>query len=199
MKYIKTIVIVAMLLTPSHALSEKPSFEATRDWILSKYNKYSTPWFTPDKKTVANTNEGVAGGITPPKLTITECKIYTLIPIVRNLQGPVYGDSSEKNFVKYHVYDNFKLKDFSILQVTKQGEYSGDWPNLELSFETAGTDIYHDSRRVRKTTSSEYKMRIFFNYNYSENNLFDRLENAFDRLKELAGKNPRCIGPKETF
>jgi len=159
--------------------TNEASFEETRAWIISKFNKYSTP--RRDEYYSYNPKDSTS----KVSLTISECFISSYMVKKELSSTPSFSED---------YYSNFELKHLEYVS------YSVTFKSISITFD----DLYSGSghsfwghKGERKYATNELK--FYFNFTGGENNIEDRMKNAFLRLAKLAKNNPRCNSKGEAF
>lgn len=172
-----------------------PTFEETRSWILSKFNRYASTWDSGTNSDGASYTYNRIGQYDFGKgeLIISNCSISSGIPFIITERGRV--------FTGYLRYSNFQLVDLFRVRLYEEdrSSYSG-YPHINLDFRNnSGERTEANQRWDKRETKRANYLQFFFSYDGSENNMERRMQEALLRLSELAKENPQCAGPEEAF
>jgi len=187
-----------MMMAMSPISYGEPSFEETRDWILSKVKTYSDPWEYSKKRATNSFNNDRASF-----LSITPCTIDSKITYKYDRT-----DAEINWYDSYYDYSGYDIVDISYFSYKKNNEYR----ELKVGFSTDVGEYTHYRPQISKSKRkdravyeyhidkrSSSSLAIHFNYLGGEKDLMERLEKAFMHLRELAANNPSCTGANETF
>jgi len=173
-------------ILPTSAVAE-PTFQETRNWIMSKFESYSegikkyngvyyVSWNTPESR----------GNY----IELGECSMKSILTTYEHIP-----DKTKTTYIlefKYSQISNSFAGTNTELSVRKDVRNLGPLFWIPLNSSMAKDVIYMYSRHRTKAFA-------YFNYFGGEADLLPRLESAFLHLKKLASKNPKCSPRNETF
>ncbi len=173
--------IVAIALLTSFSVFAEPNFEMTKNWILTKINKYQSEYYYRDGDDKEWTNYD-----SESYFEINNCSFESVVTMKYRVRRDTYE-------YKNYIYSGFKIKDFSSMSFNKfMSNYI-----LTFSHKVGRERVIIDGSLNSDNRRSE--LNVFINYKGGESNLYGRLETAFDRLAHLARENPECADPVEAF
>ncbi len=185
-KLIHLIFLITSLLLTSTSFAA-PNFEATRNFIMSKFNKYKDSFTSErnygDKRLYSAT------------LSVGECKVYS----GWKERVDFNKGNSKKDELTYSAPSSAFTSISSWKRVgVKPERYILVFDMKEKLVRHDNEGEYTDGNDWDRTSYRDY-FRIYFNYPGGERELESRLMKAFINLGNLAMQNPKCQGDKEAF